>query len=500
MTELDLYVLILCIIVYVALVSVFSALVIIIAKMSLRLIRIGAEDERLIKEHLEGKEKRGGCLSTIIDRTVSFVICALLVICFLVSMTVSLSEGGVCCASLPSIRVVKSASMATREEDNEYLFENNLTDQIQTFDLILTHSMPPEDELELYDIVVYEVKGEYIIHRIVGIEEPNEKHPDERYFLLQGDAVRFSDKFPVKYEQMLGIYRGERIAAVGSFVAFMQSPAGFLCFILALFALIVVPILEKKFRKEELLRLEILEASGALCDNNDKLCAIPLAEVVSEAEAEPEAEVEPEVEAEPEAEVEPEAEAKLEAEVEPEVEVEPEAEAEPEAEVEPEAEEKMPYNSAPVGTTAKSGRKKKDIKLFLNRLALLDADSLSYYHKISDGLEKHRELKCSYSKTYRTFRLCGKPILRLTVKGRMLYCYLAESCGFDEELKKVASYDPNVKYNYTLAVTSEDIADLVLLTITSSVAAIPKAKTERRGEVITVVENGRRRRTFRFIE
>ena len=152
MTELDLYVLILCIIVYVALVSVFSALVVIIAKMSIRLIRIGAEDERLIKEHRDSQSKNGGCLSTIIDRTVSFVICALLVFCFLVSMTASLSEGGVCCASLPSIRVVKSASMATREEENEYLFENNLTDQIQTFDLILTHSMPPENELELYDI------------------------------------------------------------------------------------------------------------------------------------------------------------------------------------------------------------------------------------------------------------------------------------------------------------------------------------------------------------
>ncbi len=458
MNELDLYILILCLIVYVALVSFFSVLTVVIARMSLRLIRIGAEDERIIKEHRSSQEKRRGCLVSIFDKTVSIVICMLLVACLLVSVTATLSERGVCCASLPCIRVVKSASMATREESNEYLFANGLTDQIQTFDLIFTHSIPPEDELALYDIVVYEVKGEYIIHRIVGIEEPNEKHPDERYFLLQGDAVRFSDKFPVKYEQMLGIYRGERIAAVGSFVAFMQSPAGFLCFILALFTIISIPVLERKFKKEEILRLEILEASGALCNTENTLHTSAL--------------------------------------------VTPKAE--PEAEVEPEErlknEEEIRHHSVPLGRSLKKSRKKRDIDLFKKRLSLLEAESLRYYNRICEELEAYRELRYSYSKTYRTFRLGGAPMLRLTARGRTLYCYLTEKCGFAEELKKVVSYNPNEKYPYALAVVREDIADLILRIISSAVAAIPKEKRKGHGELVTVAEDGLHYQTFRFTD
>ena len=45
---------------------------------------------------------------------------------------------------------------------------------------------------------------------------------------------------------MLGIYEGDRIPFIGSFVLFLQSPAGWLCIILALFAMIATPIMEKK--------------------------------------------------------------------------------------------------------------------------------------------------------------------------------------------------------------------------------------------------------------
>ena len=57
---------------------------------------------------------------------------------------------------------------------------------------------------------------------------------------------------------MRGIYRGERIPFVGSFILFMQSPAGWLCILLVVFALITTPILEKKIRKEENKRLVYL--------------------------------------------------------------------------------------------------------------------------------------------------------------------------------------------------------------------------------------------------
>lgn len=256
MSEFELYVFTLCIVVFVVLVSLFSVMTAIIVSQSTKLIRLGAEDARLLSERISKDKNWNSDFSIGVKRCLSIIMLILLLACFLLTVSSSSCERGHTSPTLPSIRVVKSESMAKREEKNKYLFDNELLDQIQMFDLIVTHPMPASEELKLYDIVVYEIDGEYIIHRIVGIEEPNSKHPNERYFLLQGDAVRFADKFPVKYSQMVGIYRGERVGGIGSFITFMQSPAGYLCFFLMLFALLILPLIERKLLKEERRRLK----------------------------------------------------------------------------------------------------------------------------------------------------------------------------------------------------------------------------------------------------
>ena len=158
----------------------------------------------------------------------------------------------------PVYRVVYSNSMSDKYAKNEYLFKNNLNDQFYRFDLIKTHPLPKEEDLKLYDIVVYEVDDVLLVHRIVGIEEPNSSHPNQRHFLLQGDLVEYPDKFPVRYDQMKAIYHGERIPNVGSFVMFLQSPAGWICIILIIVTLFSVPVLEKKVDKALEERLAVL--------------------------------------------------------------------------------------------------------------------------------------------------------------------------------------------------------------------------------------------------
>ena len=141
--------------------------------------------------------------------------------------------------------------------------------QLQMFDLIVLHELPPEDEIQLYDIIVYEhINGSLYIHRVVRIEEPNDEHPNERYFLFQGDANSYADVYPVRYSQMRSIYRNERMANVGSFVFFMQSPAGILCVLLIVAVLIIMPIIDNMFVKLELERvrhmvdMKVLNASA----------------------------------------------------------------------------------------------------------------------------------------------------------------------------------------------------------------------------------------------
>ena len=254
--------LIVCAIVYVMMASVSIAVIVALTKMSLKLIRHGAEDEQIIKEKQKKNKKNGN----LFDMLISVLFCVVFACAFLFSAYVSVS-GNVYFDNIPTIKVVNSSSMSKKHEKNEYLFKNNLNDQFDTFDVVLTYKIPDEFELKLYDIVVYEMEDILVIHRIVEIEEPNAEHPNERWFRTQGDNVETADRFPVHYSQMRAIYRGEKIPFVGSFISFMQSPAGWLCMILMLAATVATPIIDKKLEKAREARYALLckkKASAAL--------------------------------------------------------------------------------------------------------------------------------------------------------------------------------------------------------------------------------------------
>ena len=259
MTSFELYVFILCLIVFVLLTAVFTGMLVMMTKQSLRLIDTGAEDERIYEEYIKAQEleknkkKMPGWLSVAFTALFACIFTGIFAFTFAVQLTQDKQTG-----NIPTLRVVQSESMSAKYEKNEYLFKNNLNDQFSRFDIVITYQLPKEEDLKLYDIVVYEVDNTLLIHRIVGIEEPNEKHPDERHFLLQGDLVERADKFPVRYSQMKAIYRGEHIPFVGSFVSFLQSPAGYMCLLLVLTEMIASPLITKKIGKAEEVRLAYL--------------------------------------------------------------------------------------------------------------------------------------------------------------------------------------------------------------------------------------------------
>ena len=258
MTDYEMYVFILCLIVFVLLTALSVVCLCIITRLSLRLIRGGLEDDAILKEYEKKQQhKKRIKYAKLADMLFSGVVCLLFVAMLAGSLIIRGTEN-TCCGRIPTYRVVLTGSMAEKNEKNLYLWQNNLNDHIQTFDLIRTEQLPAEKDLKLYDIVVYEVDNVLLVHRIVGIEEPNEDHPDCRYFLLQGDAVEAPDRFPVLYGQMRGIYRGERTPFIGSFILFMQSPAGWLCVLLIVAATIATPILDgvlQKARGERLARI-----------------------------------------------------------------------------------------------------------------------------------------------------------------------------------------------------------------------------------------------------
>ncbi len=256
MTQYEIYVFLLCLIVFVLLTTLSSVCLYLITKLSVRLIRVGAEDENILAEQqkvVSRKSKYG----KIVDTVITVVLCTVLLVAFTVSVLIAVSDD-MPLDDVPTYRVVKTGSMAEKHPDNRYLVDNRLDDQIQTFDLIRTEKLPAEQDLQLYDIVVYQMDDILVVHRIIEIEEPNAAHPNERYFRLQGDASEAPDRFPVRYAQMLAIYRGERIPFVGSFVLFMQSPAGWLCVLLVVVAIVATPILNRKLLQERQQRYALI--------------------------------------------------------------------------------------------------------------------------------------------------------------------------------------------------------------------------------------------------
>ena len=67
------------------------------------------------------------------------------------------------------------------------------------------------------------------------------------------------------FRVLRGIYRGEHIPFVGSFVAFMQSVAGYLCILLVILGMIAIPLVEKRVnavKRERLIAIGVIEPEG----------------------------------------------------------------------------------------------------------------------------------------------------------------------------------------------------------------------------------------------
>lgn len=244
------YVLILCIVVYIALTGVTIAAILSLTRMTLGLIRHGAQDKDIIKYYAKAKRKAKGKKERAVDMLASIFLCSLFAVVFGFSLYVNVNENTYF-ENVPTLKVVLSASMEEKHEKNTYLEQNGLDDQFGKFDMILVYKAPAEEDLKLYDVIVYEIEYEgetvQIVHRIVGIEEANESHG--RRFKTQGDAVETADRKLVEYSQIKAVYRGEKVRFIGSFVLFMQSPAGWMCMILILAATVATPIVDKILEK-----------------------------------------------------------------------------------------------------------------------------------------------------------------------------------------------------------------------------------------------------------
>lgn len=211
----------------------------------LQAVNAGLEDEIIKKEYARSTGKASKAADIL-----SAVFTVLLLGFFAVSLYAGKQGNYFPVKGLGTFQVVASGSMSFPHQQNTYLAENSLTDQFDTYDII--GITPLKEELKLYDVAVYEKNGQLTVHRVVDITEKD----GTVYYTFRGDANTANDGLPVAQGDIVGVYNGFRIPALGIFVIFLQSALGHVAMGLVLVMELIAPFFEKKMDRAIVKRLK----------------------------------------------------------------------------------------------------------------------------------------------------------------------------------------------------------------------------------------------------
>lgn len=154
-----------------------------------------------------------------------------------------------------SALVIKTSSMETINESNNYLIERKIENQIPAFSLIVIEKVDVND-IQVDDIVAFkDVKNDRIlVHRAYKIENGK--------FTFKGDANAGSldSEIDVTPDLIIGRYTGYNSYTLGLIYTFLTSYVGLITLIGAILLLIYYEFLSSKIEKLEYLRkVELVE-------------------------------------------------------------------------------------------------------------------------------------------------------------------------------------------------------------------------------------------------
>ena len=148
-----------------------------------------------------------------------------------------------------TLMTIQTGSMETINKENKYIFENNLTDQIEQFSLIGIDKVAQED-IELYDILAYQSEsGDVIVHRVTRIYTSSDTNIT--YYTLKGDANTSSsaEELTLTYDKVIGRYNGFQNYGLGVTLTYLQSNIGLVAIAAAAIFLITYNITESLIDK-----------------------------------------------------------------------------------------------------------------------------------------------------------------------------------------------------------------------------------------------------------
>jgi signal peptidase I len=156
--------------------------------------------------------------------------------------------------------------MSYKNEANSYLFNRNLNNQIQPYDIIVLEKVSKSD-IRMYDVIAYKNdKGVNIVHRIIDINGDK--------YTTRGDIYDSSktDSYKPVYEDVIGRYTGKRIPVIGIFILFLQSYAGIITVISLVYCLLMIDRTSEKINKVQQERIDKLEEALDYLDESSSDC------------------------------------------------------------------------------------------------------------------------------------------------------------------------------------------------------------------------------------
>lgn len=218
-------------------------------------INSGKKDIEIIDEVIYNNHEKTKSRRKIIAgiRSVLFLLVLIIIIPLFILSIASRIKNNTLMIGGHSIMVVASGSMSKADENNSYLEENHLTNQFDTYDMIIIQKVNKASDLKLYDVIAYydSTLKRNVIHRIVKI--------DGNSFVTRGDANKENDKFQPTINDIIGRYTNKRIKGFGVMIMFLQSYAGIITIISLVYCLLMIDRYSNKINNAQDKRAKLLE-------------------------------------------------------------------------------------------------------------------------------------------------------------------------------------------------------------------------------------------------
>lgn len=137
---------------------------------------------------------------------------------------------------------VLTSSMQDKNEDNEYLKENDDGVRIHQYALIGIDKCDPAT-LKAGDIIAFKYEGDIVyIHRIVAVREKD----GEKFFTTMGDANSASlpNETDISADRIVGVFNGFHKGYLGVLLVYMRSDIGMIALIFVFLLLVVIDLSE----------------------------------------------------------------------------------------------------------------------------------------------------------------------------------------------------------------------------------------------------------------